>query len=198
MELWIQYRWGYLRGGLVGTSMLLILAACTLAPPADEPAGVSPAQRAGAIPPSGSYARVITRYQPLEDVTVVEYRAATPDGLTFLAYYTVPGRVPSGAPDTLHFGCVVHHDAGNRGQGAGARLIFRAQDQPLDLGELRFAPGAGADNYWREGVPRQTVLPVLAAATLEGSCGGVPFRLSPAQWATLQAFVAGAAAESGR
>lgn len=185
-------------GGLVGAGMLLILAACTSAPPAEAPAGVSPAQGSRIIPPAAPYARVITRYQPPEDVTVVEYRAATSTGLTFLAYYTVPGRVPSGAPDTLHFGCVVHHDAGHRGQGAGARLIFRVQDHPLDLGELRFAPGAGADNYWREGVPRQAVLPVLAAATLEGSCGGVPFQLSPAQWATFQAFVAGAAAESGR
>jgi hypothetical protein len=141
---------------------------------------------------------VITRYHELVDVTGVEYRAATSASLTFLAYYTVPGRTPLGPPDTLHLGCVVHAEPGHHREGAGAQLIFWVEGQALNMGELRFTTEPLADSYWCEAVPRQAVLPLLGAAALEGSCGGVPFRLSPAQWTTFQAFVAGVAAEPGR
>jgi hypothetical protein len=178
--------------------MLLALTGCAVSLPPDNPVGMSSAQGSMAVPRPTPPARVITRYQEALDVTVVEYRAATPARLTFLAYYTAHGRTLSGPPDTLHLGCVTHPESDQRGQGVGARLIFSVEGQQVDMGELRFTPEPLGDNYWREAVPRQAVLPLLGAPTLAGSCGGVPFQLSPAQWATFQAFVAGAAAESER
>jgi hypothetical protein len=198
MRPWIQRYQDHIRGVLVGASVLLILTACTLSPPPDDPGGVSATQEPRVIPRSAPHARVITRYHEFLEVTVVEYRAATSARLTFLAYYTAHGRRPSGPPDTLHLGCVVHLEPGHRAQEAGARLIFWVDGQQFDMGELRSTPEPLAENYWLERVPRQAVLPILGAATLEGSCGGVPFRLSPEQWATFQAFVAGAAAEPGQ
>jgi hypothetical protein len=195
---WIQLHRGLISGALVGAGIVLALTACAVSPPTDDPVGMSPAQESTVILRPPPAARVITRYQEALDVTVVEYRAATPARLTFLAYYTAHGRTLSGPPDTLHLGCVTHPEPGQRGQGAGTRLIFSVEGQPVDMGELRFTPEPLGDNYWREAVPRQAVLPLLGAATLAGSCGGVPFQLSPAQWATFQAFVAGTAAESGR
>jgi hypothetical protein len=195
---WIQHHQSLISRALVGTGMLLALTACAVSPPSDDPVGMSPTQASTAIQRPPPAARVITRYQDALDVTVVEYRAATPARLTFLAYYTAHGRTPSGPPDTLHLGCVMHPEPGHHGQGEGARLIFWVEGQQVDMGELRFTPEPLGDNYWREAVPRPAVLPLLNAATLTGSCGGVPFQLSPAQWATFQDFVAGVAAESGR
>jgi hypothetical protein len=195
MRPWSQRHWDHIRGALVGASMLLILTACALSPPPDDPGGMTTAQGSGVIPRSAPAARVLTRYHEFLEATVVEYRAATSAWLTFLAYYTAHGRSPAGPPDTLHLGCVMHPEPGHRGQGAGARLIFWVEGQQLDMGELRFTPEPLVESYWLEAVPRQAVLPLLGAATLEGSCGGVPFQLSPEQWATFQAFVAGTAAE---
>jgi hypothetical protein len=198
MGSWIQRHRGQIRGALLGAGVLLVLTACAVAPPPDDPGGMSPAQGSSVIPRVPPSARVMTRYHEFFDATVVEYRAATSAQLTFLAYYTAHGRTPSGPPDTLHFGCVVHPESGHRGQEEGVRLIFWVEGQQVDMGELRFTPEPLAASYWLEEVPRQTVLPLLGAATLEGSCGGVPFQLSAAQWATFQAFVAGTAAERGR
>ena len=187
----------HLKGTLVGASMLLILTGCALSPPPDDLRDMSATQELRTMPRSAPPARVLTRYHEFFEVTVVEFRAATSAQLTFLAYYTSPGRSPSGPPDPLHLGCAVHPESGHRGQGEGSRLIFSVEGQQLDMGELRFTPEPLAENYWLESVPRQAVLPLLEGTTLEGSCGGVPFQLSPEQWATFQAFVAGTATESG-
>lgn len=195
MRPWHQRHRDRIRGGLVGASMLLILTACALSPPPDDPGGMSAAQEARVTPRSALTARVLTRYHEFMEVTVVEYRAATSAWMTFLAYYTAHGRSPSGPPETLHFGCVIHPASSHRGQGAGARLTFWVEGQQLDMGELRFTPDPLVESYWLEAVPRQAVLPLLGAARLEGSCGGIPFQLSPEQWGIFQAFAAGAAAE---
>jgi hypothetical protein len=197
MGPWSQRHRGHIRGAVVVAGVLLVLTACALSPPTDAPGGMSTAQGSGVFPRSAPSARVITRYHEFLDVTVVEYRAAASAWLTFLAYYTVHGRSPSGPPDTLHLGCVLHPEAGHHGQGEGARLLFRVEGQQVEMGELRFTPEPPAASYWLEAVPRYAVLPLLGQATAEGSCGGLPFQLSPEQWATFQAFVAGTAAEPG-
>lgn len=178
--------------------MLLILTGHALSPPPDDLINVAAAQELGTMPRSAPPARILTRYHEFFQVTVVEFRAATSARLTFLAYYTSQGRRPSGPPDPLHLGCVVHPESGPPGQGEGSHLIFWVEGQQLDMGELRFTPEPLAENYWRESVPRQAVLPLLGGTTLEGSCGGVPFQLSQEQWATFHAFVAGTTTEPGR
>jgi len=177
--------------------MLFILAGCAVSPPADDPGAVSAAQELRTMQRPAPTARILTRYHEFFEATVVEFRAATSAQLTFLAYYTSPGRSPSGPPDPLHLGCVVHPESGHRGQGEGARLIFSVEGQQLDMGELRFTPEPLAENYWLESVPRRALLPLLEGTTLEGSCGGVSFQFSPEQWATFQAFIAGTATEPG-
>jgi hypothetical protein len=141
---------------------------------------------------------VLKRYHEFFDATVVEYRAATSAWLTFLAYYTAHGHTPSGPPDKFNLGCVLHPNPDHRGHGAGARLLLRANGREMDMGELRYTAETHAESYWLEGVSHQAMLPLLGANLIEGSCGGLPFRLSPSQLATFGAFAAGTAVESER
>jgi hypothetical protein len=198
MRSWSRRFRLFLGGALIGAGVLLTLAGCALSPPVDEPGDVSSVQGARAILRPDPPARVLMRYHEFFDVTVVEYRVATSAWLTFLAYYTAHGRTPSGPPETLNLGCIVHPDPDHRGHGEGSRLLLRVDGQEMDMGELRFTPEPHADSYWLERVSHQAMLPLFGAGAIEGSCGGLPFRLSPAQLATFEAFVAGTAAESER
>jgi hypothetical protein len=195
---WIKSRGAPLRGVLVWSGVLALLTACAVSPPPDGQTVMSPSQVSRAMPSPTPPARVITRYNEFFDATSVEYRAATSAQLTFLAYYTYHGRTPSSPAATLNLGCVIHPVDGHSGQGEGARLIFWVAGQGVDFGELRFTPDPLGDSYWRDGVPRQEVVPLLQGHPPEGSCGGMRFQLSSEQWETFQAFVGSAAAEQGR
>jgi hypothetical protein len=117
--------------------------------------------------------------------------------MTFLAYYTYHGRTLANPVATLNLGCVMHSEHGHHGQGEGRQLIFWGEGQRLDLGELRFMRDSPVATYWRDHVPRQDLIHLLRSATPEGSCGGMKFQLSSAQWAIFQRFVNSAAAEHG-